>query len=185
MKKTITICFVELCMVIPVGCVPEEKTSPETSSKHSAEMVIVPDAMVACLIDAGQIQYVPDAKGRDVWQTPAETAGLGKGDCEDICIYLQHLLRRKGIEVDVVFGLKTRYHKHGHCWCEYRQDGETYVIEPRTNAFYRRSRLPDFLYVRVDDVDVVEEKVRAYYDRTGVWVSKTYRKRIEGQSSQK
>ena len=135
--------------------------------------------MIACLIDVGQIQYLADAKGTDIWQTPKETARLGKGDCEDISIYFQDLLRRKGIEVDVVFGLKTRYHKHGHCWCEYQQDGETYIIEPRTNAFYRRSRLPDFLYIRVDDVDVVEEKVRAYHDRTGVWVSKAYRERIE------
>ncbi|MBN1553906.1 MAG: lasso peptide biosynthesis protein [Phycisphaerae bacterium] len=165
------------------GCVPEKNESlKETNPDKTVEMVIVPDAMVACLIDAGRIQYAPDAKGTDAWQTPAETVSRGKGDCEDICIYLQHLLRRKEIEVDVVFGLKTRYHKHGHCWCEYQQDGETYVIEPRTNAFYTRSRLPSFLYIRADDVDVVEKKVRAYHRRTGVWVSEAYRKKIKTEA---
>lgn len=168
--------------MVLIGCVPSESDSPEANtSEVQPEMVIVPDVMVACLIDAGNIQYVADAKGTDAWQTPQQTADSGKGDCEDICIYLQDILRRRGIEVDVVFGLKTRYHKHGHCWCEFQQDGETYVIEPRTNAFYRRSRLPDFLYIRVDDVDVVEDKVRAYHDRTGVWVSKAYRERIEAK----
>jgi transglutaminase-like putative cysteine protease len=186
MQKTLSFCLLALWMFLLAGCSMEVKPAPKHAvSETPPEMVIVPDAMVACLIDVGQIKYVPDAKGTDVWQTPEQTASLGQGDCEDICIYLQHLLRRKGIEVDVVFGLKTRYHKHGHCWCEYEQNGETYVIEPRTNAFYHRSRLPSFLYVRADDVDVVEKKVRAYHDRTGVWVSKAYRKRIEGKKTLK
>jgi transglutaminase-like putative cysteine protease len=182
MQKILSFSLIGVWMFLQAGCAMEEKPAPQNAvSETPPEMVIVPDAMVACLIDAGKIQYVPDAKGTDAWQTPEETASLGKGDCEDICIYLQDLLHCKGIEVDVVFGLKTRYHKHGHCWCEYQQDGETYVIEPRTNAFYRRSRLPDFLYVRVDDVDVVAEKVRAYHGRTGVWVSRAYRERMEAK----
>ncbi len=163
----------------PFACVPNEDASTDTDAQP--EMVIVPDEMVACLIDVGKIQYLADAKGTDTWQTPEETAARSQGDCEDICIYFQALVRRKGIEVDVVFGLKTRYHKHGHCWCEFQQDGETYVIEPRTNAFYRRSRLPSMLYIRADDVDVVEDKVREYHERTGVWVSKAYRKGIEAK----
>lgn len=169
-----------LCLLLAgflLGCVPETAVEPEQG--RAPEMVIVPDAMVASLIDAGEIRYVPDAKGTDRWQRPEQTQATGQGDCEDISIYLQHLLQRKGIHVEVVFGLKTRYHKHGHCWCEYEQDGETYIIEPRTNAFYRRNKLPKILYIRVDDVDVVAEKVREYHRRTGVWVNRVYRKRIE------
>lgn len=157
----------------------DQSTAKSAEQAAEPEIVVVPDEMVSCLIDAGKIRYAPDPKGTDRWQTPQETAALGRGDCEDICIYLQHLLRRKGIEVEVVFGLRTRYHTHGHSWCEYRQGDETYIIEPRTHAFYRRSRLPPFLYVRVDDTDVVEEKVREYHQRTGVWVSEAYRRRIE------
>lgn len=155
------------------GCMPEPTTEP--ADRSPAEPVYVPDDIVAALIEAGRITYRPDAPGRDEWQRPAETRRRGTGDCEDICLLLQDTLARDDIHVELVFGLKTSASTNGHCWCEYTQDGQTYIIEPRSNALYRRSRLPDVLYIPAEKIDVVADKIAAYHERSGVWVNTAYR----------
>lgn len=163
------------------GC-PTEKpqaggeSSPTT--RRATEPICLPDEIIACLVEVSQIQYVPDQKGRDSWQTPSETARLGQGDCEDLAIYFQDLMRRKGYAVDVVFGLEHRWADHGHCWCEMDLDDGRYVIEPRYAMFLPRKDLPKVMYIVAEDIDVVADKVRAYHRRTGVCVSEGYRSAV-------
>ncbi len=160
------------------GCLPAENLQTVDPSPHP-QPVIVSNDMIACLIDAAGIQYVPDPPGTDYWQSPQETQEKNQGDCEDISIYLQDRLRREGIHVEVVFGLKTSLAKNGHGWCEYEQDGELYIIEPGSGGFLKRKSLPSFLYIRAEGIDVVTKKIEDYYKRTGICVNSSYRELIE------
>ena len=172
----------ELALVILLcgvgGCLPPENLQTENPSPQ-LQPVIVPNDMIACLIDASGIKYVPDPPGTDYWQSPQETQEKNQGDCEDLCIYLQDRLRRKGIHVEVVFGMKTALAKNGHGWCEYEQDGELYIIEPGSGGFLKRKSLPSFLYIRAEGIDVVTKKIEDYYKRTGICVNSSYRELIE------
>lgn len=143
--------------------------------------VIVPEDFIACIIDVGQIKYVPDKIGHDNWQTPEETKAAGQGDCEDVSIYFQHLLKQKGYPAEVVFGLRHRYAKTGHCWVEVQRNGELYICEPRGNAFLKRSKIHKWRYIRAEDIDIVKEKIRKYHSRTGIYVNSTYGQAIEAE----
>jgi transglutaminase-like putative cysteine protease len=172
-----------LAALLLAGCPQAEQVDPEADSanRQADEPICLPDGIIACLVEVAQIQYVADTKGHDVWQTPAETARLGQGDCEDLAIFFQDLMRRKGYDVDVVFGLEHRWADHGHCWCEMAVDGERYVVEPGYAMFLPRKKLPKVMYMVAEDIDVVAEKVRAYHERTGVCVSEGYRSAVGGR----
>lgn len=165
------------------GCVqpPSDPgaTTPPTAEAPEGRYVYLPNDVAACLAEAGKIRYVLDPRGRDYWQSPAETRAKGQGDCEDIAIYFQHLMRQRGFGGEVVFGLKNRLAKTGHAWYECDLLGTRYVIEPAGDLFHRRSQLPSIMYVAVNDVDSVREKVRAYHKRAGVYVNSAYRRAIE------
>ncbi len=148
------------------------------------EPLIMPEDFIACIIQVGQIKYIPDKIGQDRWQTPEETQATGQGDCEDIAIYFQHLLKQKGYTSEVVFGLQHRYAKTGHCWIEVQHDGEIYICEPRGNAFMKRSKTHKWRYIKAEDIDIVKEKVRKYHDRTGVYVNSEYGRAIEAEKHQ-
>ena len=53
-------------------------------------------------LSATRVVYRREPAGRERWQTPAETAALGAGDCEDLSIYLARDLRRRGFAARVV-----------------------------------------------------------------------------------
>ena len=163
-------------LVAGCGMAPEEYTD---DSQSSSPGVYVSDEFLDCVMAVQEIEYVGDRMGADAWQTPAETVRRGKGDCEDVAIYFQHLLRAKGIHAELVFGLLNIQAKVGHVWCEADLDGVRYIIEPGRNAYFRKASLPSFLYVRADEIESVAEKVRAYHEKTGVWVSSSYREFLE------
>jgi len=164
------------CAHRPAG---QGATTAPTAEAPEGRYVYLPNDVAACLVEAGKIRYVLDSRGRDYWQSPAETRTKGQGDCEDIAIFFQHLMRQRGFDGEVVFGLKNRLAKTGHAWYECDLLGTRYVIEPAGDLFHRRSQLPTVLYVAVNDVDSVREKVRAYHKRTGVYVNSAYRRAIE------
>ncbi|RKY26946.1 MAG: hypothetical protein DRP83_03280 [Planctomycetota bacterium] len=168
-----------------LGCAEGKGLSPAENSPSPAragEPVYVPEDFIACVIDVGQIKYLADKPGHDSWQTPAQTAKLGRGDCEDIAIYFQELLRRRGYKSEVVFGLRFRYSKVGHCWVEVLHEGKTYICEPRGNAFIPRESLPAWRYIRAEDIDILKEKIRRYHTRTGVYVNSKYGQAIEAEA---
>ena len=164
-----------------VGCAPRPSGQGPTTAPAPpvGRYVYLPNEVFGCLMAAGKIRYVLDPRGRDYWQSPAETRKRGQGDCEDVAIYFQHLMKKRGFDGEVVFGLKNSLAKTGHAWYECDLLGQRYVIEPGSNLFRRRSQLPSFMYVAVDEVDSVREKVRAYHKRTGVYVNSAYRRAVE------
>jgi len=116
---------------------------------------------------AAEIRYVDDVGG-DYWQSPAETVRRGAGDCEDQAIYLQHLLRRRGIRSEVVFGIEDlREVKHGHVWVECPAHGEVYVLDPTKPLMRIRRKLERYQYYPALDQPIIEKKVRTYLERTG------------------
>lgn len=162
------------------GCPPSEDVSAgQTEPAEAVEPLFLPDDVIACIVEVSNIKYVADKKGHDAWQSPAQTARLGQGDCEDLAIYFQDLMRQKGYDVDVVFGLEHRWAEHGHCWCEMTVDGQRYVVEPRYGMFMPRKGMHKSLYIVAEDIDVVAKKVRAYHARTGVCLSEGYRSAVE------
>ncbi len=163
-----------LVVLMSSGCVPEDKVEHSHSNEGGTPGVYLPQAVFDAFTKAGRIDYVPDPPETDTWQTPAETAQRGKGDCEDICIYLQHLLAEEGMDSEVVFGLRDATATNGHAWIEADIQGRHWIIEPRSIAMFDRAKLPAFMYIVVDDLDVVAEKVRAYHARTGVYVNRRY-----------
>ncbi len=46
---------------------------------------------------SGRIRYKREQLRRENWQSARQTAGLGYGDCEDLCAYRVAELRGKGI----------------------------------------------------------------------------------------
>jgi hypothetical protein len=162
------------------GGVPPAENS--ANKARPGEPVYVPEDFIACVIDVEQIKYVADKMGHDQWQSPAQTARLGRGDCEDIAIYFQYLLQKRGYKADVVFGLRYRYSKVGHCWVEVQYEGKTYICEPRGNAFILRDSLPPWRYIRAENIDILKEKVSQYHERTGVYVNSAYGRAITAET---
>jgi len=163
------------------GCAhrPADRGAAAAPKTPEGRYVYLPDDVIASLVEAAKIRYVLDPRGRDYWQSPEETRNKGRGDCEDIAIYFQHLMKKRGFDGEVVFGLKNSAARTGHAWYECDLLGERYVIEPASDLLHRRSRLPASLYVAANDVDGVREKVRAYHKRTGIYVNSAYRRAIE------
>lgn len=116
---------------------------------------------------AVQIRYVRD-EGGDYWQSPAETAARGAGDCEDKALYLHDLLRRRGIASEVVFGIqKLASAKTAHAWVQCHADGKLYVLDPSGRRLGARSDLPASWFYPLRDIATVRAKLSAYLERTG------------------
>ena len=116
---------------------------------------------------AAGVEYTRDGEG-DHWQTPEETVRRGKGDCEDLALYLHRLLRRQGMDSMVVFGIQdVTSAKTGHAWVECRMYGEVYVLDPTCRLLARRRALPYYRYYAVLRQPELTEKLQEYLTRTG------------------
>ena len=77
--------------------------------------------------ESRQIQYA-SRSGADIWQTPAETATLKKGNCVDKAIYLNDLLQKAGYHSRLAFGIVRRPEGDGgHAWVVL---GEDVLLDP-------------------------------------------------------
>lgn len=125
------------------------------------------DSHMATVAEA---RYVADADG-DSWQTPEETARRRAGDCEDLALYLHHLLRRDGLGARVVFGIRDLAKPTGgHAWVECVLDGDLYVLDPTCRLMCRRNSLPAHRYYALAGrflAASLREKLRDYLARTG------------------
>ncbi len=93
------------------------------------------DAVAGALLAAvaGNLAYVADGAGSDVWTCAAGTYFRGSGDCEDGAILLQALLLAAGIPADrlvTAFG-RVGLDRKGHAWVGYRRrsDGRWTVLD--------------------------------------------------------
>jgi hypothetical protein len=128
---------------------------------------------------AARIAYQADEN--DYWQSPAETARRKRGDCEDKALYLQHLLRLRGVETEVVFGVEDADRSaRMHAWVEGRLDGELYVLDPTNGFIGRRRNMTPGRHMPVLGLPAVARKLAEYRRRTGQrGVNKQYARLIE------
>jgi len=116
---------------------------------------------------ASTIEYADDESG-DYWQSPEETRSRGTGDCEDQAIYLHHLLRKKGLQSEVTFGIEDLRHlKSGHAWVEYPINGDAWVLDPTRRMMRLRSNLAKHQYYVALDQMRIRHKLQVYMTRTG------------------
>ena len=159
------------------ACNTDVSNSCKSTPKETDDFqgVYLPTDIMGKIILATEINYIPDPKGTDSWQTPAETLKRKAGDCEDIAILLQHEFAKLNFKSEVVFGLKTRLDKHGHAWCEFNYEGSKYIIEPGNGVCYDRKKINKLRYIPVNKLPLVGKKILNYYKKTGVWINSNYK----------
>jgi len=142
------------------------------------------DHVGSAYVEVRDIPYVRDANG-DRWQTPAETARRGAGDCEDKAIYLHHLLRARGVDAQVVFGIQNAVtSKTGHAWVECELDGQVYMLDPSGKLRIARSELESWEYVPINDSPQVHAKLKRYLERSGQRnINRAYEAAIAAENS--
>jgi hypothetical protein len=105
---------------------------------------------------AFDVEYAPELPNTDYWQTPLETARIGKGDCEDaMLLFIDYLSYSQG-DAKIVWGwigkqINILYVEKAHVWVELiGRDGKKYVVE----AFSKRW---DGI-IPVDQIEKVERR---------------------------
>ncbi len=139
------------------GC--SQAISPQGNSAPLS--VLTPFDRVASM------RYVSDGS-EDHWQSPAETLERQAGDCEDKALLLQYLLRKDGLDADVVFGVEdARRSMQMHAWVEYAHEGECYVLDPTNGFIGRRRNLSAGRHMPVLGMPQVIARLSEYCRRTG------------------
>jgi len=104
---------------------------------------------VTCFNETREIKYVVDDPlfhNGDYWQTPHVTGILKEGDCEDQVFFLEDLMNKKGVQLEVKWGslLKRIRLKDGsfldsdpvkHIWGEYTRNGEIVIMDPAVKVY--------------------------------------------------
>ena len=92
-------------------------------------------------------RYERESPGRDMWQTPAELARSGVGDCEDFAIDAMFRVIQAGLEGEVSLGCFTRGSNvtELHMVCLYFPQHETdpWVLDVVADDVCRLSERPD------------------------------------------
>ncbi|MBS3820367.1 MAG: hypothetical protein GVY16_00550 [Planctomycetes bacterium] len=145
----------------PPKPVTAEQTPPEPRVAEHSETTIL-----SCFERAARVTYKVDEQ--EYWQTPTETVTRGTGDCEDKSLYLLYMLRVRGFDVDIVFGVEdARESVAMHAWVECRFRGELYVLDPTNGFIARRRNMAAGRHMPVLGHPRVLRKYRKYRDRTG------------------
>lgn len=122
--------------------------------------------ILSCFERAARIEYRIDEA--DYWQTPSETVTRGTGDCEDKSLYLLYLLRVRGFDADIVFGVEDAHESAKmHAWVECSFRGEDYVLDPTNGFIARRANMTAGRHMPVLGHPRVLRKYREYRNRSG------------------
>jgi hypothetical protein len=85
------------------------------------------------------LTYTPDPK--DIWQSAEETFQTKKGDCEDYAILAKEILKRKGIDSQVIHFIFTLDGViKGHAVCAFKENGKYNYI---STSGYQASQVDD------------------------------------------
>lgn len=134
-------------------------TGCTTFRKGYLEGVKVREEVTAALEKANEIPYEMDGFLRYSWRTASETKEDGKGDCADKSIYVKYLLKKEGIESEVVGGFSCLWIPWGlHAWVEYKENGKEYLIESTYGGIYRKKDVNFGNYVKIITFPVDNEK---------------------------
>jgi hypothetical protein len=143
-----------------------EKITAEAIPACGAREAFPETTILSCFERAARIEYrIDDA---DHWQTPTETVTRGTGDCEDKSLYLLYLLRVRGFEADIVFGVEDANESANlHAWVECSFRGEAYVLDPTNGFIARRANMTAGRHMPVLGHPRVLRKYREYRHRSG------------------
>lgn len=104
------------------------------------------------------------SEDEDYWQMPWETDKLGTGDCEDYAIYLYDQLNRNGIKSEIVVGKMTGANDEGfHAWIEYKDNGESIILDPTSNLKIYRLTLEELKIDAYKQYPVCRDKINRVY----------------------
>ena len=80
---------------------------------------------------AFNIEYTEEPYKTDIWQTPLETAKLGKGDCEDVVFHFFSQLPLNMGNAEIVWGrIFDSRRDYSHVWYQLTsKTGQLYVVE--------------------------------------------------------
>lgn len=169
--KLFIIFSILLCIVLP-GCCRLYFLSNPVPVIDSKKI----EAMRDCFNIAASVPYKYEVCGDDTWQSPCETVSKNTGDCEDKAIYLQYLLKMKGIDSQVCFGKVEAEDEVYHAWIECINIHEVYVLDPTNMVFINRYYLKTVTYVKYDDLSYVIDKIHKYEYFNNTILNKTYKK---------
>jgi transglutaminase-like putative cysteine protease len=90
----------------------------------------------------GELSYIPDPAGCDLWYPPAVTLWRGGGDCDDLSSLSLSLLRAMGLRsADLVVGTHCDGRVcDGHAWVEGRDRFGHFLLEATNGTLLRGGR---------------------------------------------
>ena len=102
-------------------------------------------------------RYQREAAGRDVWQTPAELAASGVGDCEDFAIDAMFRVIHAKLPGTALVGYCVRNDSQAHMACLYYplEAADPWVLDVAVDAVCRLSERPDLKVLFELGVDVI------------------------------
>lgn len=107
----------------------------------------------------------------DVWQTPAELAVSGVGDCEDFAIDAWARAKAAGYKARVAWCLRHDADApRSHMVCLVREDDDPWVLDVVADAVCRLSERPDLaIIMEMDDAGVYVREVRKSVSTIRPW----------------
>jgi len=114
----------------------------------------------------------------DYWKSPIETLRDKNGDCEDLAIYFQDWLNKKGFKTKLVYGcLGSVEDNSRHIWLQYFIGKDIYVVDFVHNnedghivgKNYNKKNLPEGKnYMPVKNEKYLNRNLEDYFSRNGV-----------------
>ena len=110
-----------------------------------------PHLQLLAIMDASNTcaRYEREPPGRDMWQTPAELAASGVGDCEDFAIDAMFRVIRAELPGTVRLGYCARSDNQAHMVCLYcpLEATDPWVLDVVADDVSRLSERPDLTVV--------------------------------------
>ena len=100
---------------------------------------------------------------------------MKKGDCEDQAIYLQYILYKRGVFLEVVFGKFRKQDPTYHAWVECRLGNARFILDPTNHVFSNRIFLTSEMYLRIDFSFYVMKKVIKHQNKNGFPLNMHYK----------
>lgn len=106
-------------------------------------------------------------RGIDRWRTPLETEKEGLGDCDCKTFYLQDLLEKKGLNLELAYGKLNLTDESMHLWGEFKENGKMFIIDPTTGDYFLAKKRPKDCWVPYQVPESIKAKFENYKIRTG------------------
>ncbi|MEW6355371.1 MAG: hypothetical protein AB1696_03520 [Planctomycetota bacterium] len=123
-----------ICVLLVAGCVDHYTVVPVERTPYDREWEVIRKSMD----DAARLEYHRRPGAERLWQSPAETAATGKGDCTALATFLYYKMLKGGVRNGrIVFGFMG---EAWHAWVEWRG----HILDPTTYTIAAASGLSDY-----------------------------------------